>query len=282
MTTHADWIAVWHKAEGLQIWLMSAAGDVLGEIDATGAALADLSQVLGRLVSQPVDVLICGRAQPGQGMAVPCKMPGAPDLIALPSMGNLRLFQVPYLTQSAPVDASEAQAMQIRAFLKREPKFDGILCLPGDQTLWAHISAEEVVSFRSFLSIQMLDWLCTGSDKSAQLSGESDPSGFETACTDGLARPAQLAAALQGAHGAHMLGQPLTRDHLAGWLIGAELAATRPYWLGQEVVILSGHSSADLYHRALTAQAAWLRAVSIEDAVLKGLIAMRLGDETAD
>jgi 2-dehydro-3-deoxygalactonokinase len=282
MTTHADWIAVWHKAEGLQVWLMSASGDLQGEIDATGMALTDLPQVLDGLVSQPVDVLICGRAQSGQGMAVPCKMPGAQDLIALPPMGNLRLFQVPYLTQSAPVDASDAQAMQIRAFLEREPKFDGILCLPGDQTLWAHISAEEVVSFRSFMSMEMLDWLCTGSDKAAQLSGDRDPSGFETACTDGLARPAQLAAALQGAHGAHMLGKPMTRDHLAGWLIGAELAATRPYWLGQEVVILSGHFSADLYNRALTAQAAWLREVQIEDAVLQGLIALRQGDDVAE
>lgn len=275
--THADWIAVWHKAEGLQIWLMSQAGDVLGEIDAVGMGLADLPQVLGDLALQPVDVLICGGAQPGQGMAVPCQMPAWQDLICLPPMGNLRLFQVPCLTQSAPVDATEAQAMQIRAFLAREPKFDGILCLPGARTLWAHISAEEVVSFRSFLSMEMLDWLSAGSDKAAQLSSDSDPSGFEAACTDGLARPAQLAAALQGAHGAHMLGQPLTRDHLAGWLIGAELAATRPYWLGQEVVILSGHPSADLYQRGLQAQAAWLREVSIEGAVLKGLIVLRQG-----
>jgi hypothetical protein len=41
---------------------------------------------------------------------------------------------------------------QIAGFLAQNPGFDGVLCLPGTHTKWVHISAGEVVSFRSFMT----------------------------------------------------------------------------------------------------------------------------------
>ena len=44
---------------------------------------------------------------------------------------------------------------QIAGFLALNPKFDGVICLPGTHTKWVHISAGEIVSFRTFMTGEM-------------------------------------------------------------------------------------------------------------------------------
>jgi 2-keto-3-deoxy-galactonokinase len=39
------------------------------------------------------------------------------------------------------------------------PGFDGILCLPGTHAKWVQISAEEVVSFQTFMTGELFDLL---------------------------------------------------------------------------------------------------------------------------
>ena len=61
-------------------------------------------------------------------------------------------------------------------------------------------------------------------------------------------------------------------DAVAGHLIGAELSAMRPYWLGQQVIVIGQNS---LYSGVLAAQGVPVTTVDGQDAMKEGLIALR-------
>ena len=65
------------------------------------------------------------------------------------------------------------------------------------------------------------------------------------------------------------------RSRLSGLLIGTELAAAKPWWLGRDVMIVGQGGLGGLYTRALDAQGVAARQVSAEDAVLAGLARAR-------
>ena len=63
------------------------------------------------------------------------------------------------------------------------------------------------------------------------------------------------------------------RARLSGLLIGAELAAAKPYWLGQRIALLGSGRLAGLYADALTGEGAAPEMVDVTDATLRGLTA---------
>lgn len=103
-----------------------------------------------------------------------------------------------------------------------------------------------------------------------------DMEAFDQAVSDGLSRPEDLAAQLfrlrAGSLVADLEPAP-ARARLSGLLIGAELAATRPYWLGNNIAIIGADMVADLYRRALEAQGALVQTTDGTDITLSGLIA---------
>jgi 2-dehydro-3-deoxygalactonokinase len=93
-----------------------------------------------------------------------------------------------------------------------------------------------------------------------------------------MAQPAALAFNLFSLRAGSLLSglAPETaRARLSGLLIGMELAAARPYWLGRAVVILAEGGIASAYGAALAAQGAAPRAVDAEEMTLGGLRAAR-------
>lgn len=164
--------------------------------------------------------LICGAGTKTQ--PVPCPPPDA-------AQGSIM-----GLSQSNPRDTAHGPETAVRGYLHLYPKFDGVLCISGPRTHWMHISAGEVVSFRSFMTRSL-----------AEPFELHTNDGFETAVTDALSRPQNIAADV--AHGPCPIGS----------LIGAELAAARPWWLGQDVVCIGDW--ADIYGRALGAAHAMAR-----------------------
>jgi len=84
-----------------------------------------------------------------------------------------------------------------------------------------------------------------------------DDAAFAAAVSDALSRPAAIAAELFAIRAAALLRDlrpEAARARLSGLLIGIELAAARPYWLGQEVRIVGEAGIADAYRQALAAQ----------------------------
>ena len=144
---------------------------------------------------------------------------------------------------------------QIAGLVAGEPRFDGVACLPGTHTKWAHVSAGEVVSFASYMTGEVFALLAGQSvlRKTLATDAWSEPD-FLAAVEDGLARPERVPARLFGLRAEallHGLAAERGRARLSGWLIGAELAAARPYWLGRDVVLIGAPALAKAYRDAL-------------------------------
>ena len=89
---------------------------------------------------------------------------------------------------------------------------------------------------------------------------------YAAAMESTLSRPERLAAHL---HEAKVSDDP---SAITGHLFGAELAATRPYWLGQQVAVLEDDPSALL--AALEAQGCQCQGTRSETLIEPGLIAV--------
>ncbi|WP_417279315.1 2-dehydro-3-deoxygalactonokinase [Celeribacter sp.] len=169
---------------------------------------------------------------------------------ALPE--NVPNGTIPSLTQTNPLTVTHGEEVAMAGFIALNPKFDGILCLPGAQsTLWAHVSAEEIVSMRRFLTGAMVS---SALDMGLTLTDEDT---FKEALSDTMSRPENAAMRLASAQ-AEMFQNGMSKAEAASLasaaLIGAELAATRAYWLGQSVALIGAAETCAPYRVALDSQ----------------------------
>ncbi|EBA08404.1 2-dehydro-3-deoxygalactonokinase [Sagittula stellata] len=283
-----DWIAADWGTSHLRLWIMRGDTPLRRIDDPRGMSKltpdgyeAVLLELLGDELTGPTDVVICGMAGARQGWkeapyaAVPCAIPS--EGIPVPTSDpRLRVRILPGLSQSSPPDVMRGEETQIGGFLAAEPGFDGVLCLPGTHTKWVHVSAAEVVSFRTFMSGELFDLLSTQSVLRFSVSDGWEQGTFLEAVNDAMGRPATVAADLFAIRAGSLLSGDApgaARARLSGLLIGLELAGARPYWLGQEVVILGESALAEIYRTALAAQSAMVRTVSVEGVTLTGLTA---------
>ena len=288
----ADWIAVDWGAEGFRAWAMSAGGEVLATAaGASGVTGPEAHEAALLSVATPwlgpgrTPVVICGDAGGRGGWAetpwrpVPCT-PLAERTIPAPD-GDPRLdvHLIPGIKQDNPADFMRGEETRIAGFLSRDPAFDGVVCLPGLHTKWAHVSAGEIVSFQTFLSGELAGLLVEHSSLRPSLAAmQDDADAFDTGVGDALSRPERLAAqlfALRAEEVLHDLHPAAARGRLAGLLIGAELAAARPYWLGQRVAILGQREAVRDYARALASQGVPAETHDAEDMTLAGLARVR-------
>jgi 2-dehydro-3-deoxygalactonokinase len=195
----------------------------------------------------PMDVLACGMVGSRQGwaeapyVAVPARPATLSPVPVATKDSRLRVSILPGLKQAVPPDVMRGEETQIAGFLAAAPGFDGVLCLPGTHAKWVQISAEEVVSFRTFMTGELFELLSTQSVLRHSIAGAgADPDAFREAVSDTLSRPETLAQRLFSIRAGQLLdgtSGEVGRARLSGALIGAELAAAKPYWLGQEVVV---------------------------------------------
>ena len=288
--SYADWVAVDWGTSRLRVWAMGADGSVraeaasddgMGGLARDGFAPALLDLIGPWLGAAPMPVLACGMVGSRQGWVeasyatVPC--PALADNFARPDAPDLNVHVVPGIKQTDPADVMRGEETQIAGFLSLNPNWDGVICLPGTHTKWVHVSADEVVSFQT----------CMTGDLFAAISGHTvlkhstggdgwDADAFDAALGDTISRPEKLAAklfALRAEGLLHGLSNETARARLSGLLIGAEIAATKPYWLGQQVAMIGAGSLASLYLRALAAQSVSATQAQAERVTLAGLTA---------
>ncbi|WP_299360562.1 2-dehydro-3-deoxygalactonokinase [uncultured Paracoccus sp.] len=288
-----DWIAVDWGTSALRVWAMADDGTVLdrgrsdqgmGGLDPEGFEPALLALIGGWLpAAGTIPVIACGMVGARQGWAeagyrpVPCAPLALPLTVPPVSDSRIRVGIVPGLSQLRPsADVMRGEETQIAGVMALEPGWDGVVCLPGTHSKWAEISAGEVVSFRSFMTGELFALLSTRSVLRHGLagSGDDDEAAFDAAVLDGAARPEALAARLFTLRAEALLtGLPAAaaRARLSGLLIGAELVAARPWWLGRDVLIVGDDAMAGRYGRALSAMGVTSRTLPAERAVLAGL-----------
>lgn len=270
--TQAEWIAVDWGTTHLRAYAMQGAQAVDRAVSNAGMASQSrdtfeptLVELVERwLGSDATHVICCGMVGARQGWveapyaALPAR-PMADTLVPASSHDpRLRPFVIPGLKQGDPPDVMRGEETQIAGFLARNPGWDGVLCLPGTHSKWAQISAGEVVSFRTFMTGEIYALLAQESVLKHSVAGDGwNAEAFQESLSLTLSRPEKLAEKLFGLRAADLLhaqSPDIARAQLSGLLIGAELAAAKPYWLGQNLAVIGSEATMPAYSAALQAQ----------------------------
>ena len=263
MSTQEQWIAAAFGETGLHAWAMRGS-DAYAQAFVDGPT-ATAEPPEGALLLLPDDwlapgttrVLACG-LNAGPFQSVPVSLATLQPVGSPVPDARRTVLTLPGLKQSTPPDIMQGGETRIAGFLATHDGWDGVICLPGLQTCWAHISAGEVVSFQTFLTGELVSAVSPTpiTSLSARMA-DWDATTFADSLDATLSRPEKLAAALAAARARDILESPLpmqTQTQLWGALIGAELAAARPYWLGQQVAIIGTSATTTLYGAALQRQ----------------------------
>lgn len=292
----ADWIAVdWGTthlrafAMGRGVLAEAGSEDGMGRLSRDGFEPALLRLVEPWLApDRRTTVIACGMVGSRQGWheapyrAVPCPPLDGASLVRVPVRDQrLSVHLVPGLKQVQPADVMRGEETQIGGALALLPGFDGVLCLPGTHSKWAHASAGEVVSFQTCMTGELFALLSGQSVLRHGMAGDGwDDAEFDSAVSEALSRPERIATRLFALRAEGLiagLSAAAARSRLSGMLIGLELAGSRPYWLGQPVVVIGAERLSALYARALSAQGLTARLLSARDTVIAGLSAARSG-----
>ncbi len=286
-----DWIAVDWGTSNMRAWAMSASGTVLAEARsdkgmgelARDAFEPELLRIVGDWINGPTTVITCGMVGSRQGWveapysAVPC--PALPEGFARASAQHpdLQVFVIPGIKQASPADVMRGEETQIAGFLARNKGWDGVICLPGTHTKWVHVSTNEVVSFQTFMTGELFATISEHTVLRHSIAAEGwNDDAFTNAVADAMARPERLAARLFSLRADGLLNDlsgAAARARLSGLLIGAELAAAKPYWLGQQIAVIGAGGLSKLYVDALAAQHAPATQVQGDAITIAGLTA---------
>ena len=287
------WIAVDWGTSNLRAWAMAADGTVLAEAESDegmGKLTRDgfepaLLRLIGPWLASRPPVIACGMVGSRQGWieapyrTVPCTPLDPAALIPAPTTApRLNVRIAPGLMQAKPADVMRGEETQIAGALRLMPDYDGVLCLPGTHSKWAHVSAGEVVSFQTFMTGELFALLSTASVLRHGMQGTGwDDDAFDAAVSDALSRPERLGARLFSLRAQGLiagLSPDAARARLSGLLIGMELAGAKPYWLGQRVTLIGAEKLSAAYARALAAQGVVAQRLSVTDCTLAGLASL--------
>ena len=282
-----SWIAVDWGTSNLRAWAMDADGAPLatrtsaqGMGSVAPAAFEDtLRAAVADWLHGPMTVIACGMVGSRQGWVeapyatAPCT-PACTTVQAPTRKDDLTVHIIAGVKQTDPADVMRGEETQIAGFIALNPHWDGVICLPGTHTKWVHISAGEIVSFRTFMTGELYALLSGASILRHSITDGWDDTAFADALTDAMAKPEALAARLFQIRAMDLLhgrAGGAAKARLSGLLIGAELAAARPYWLGQQVAVIGGRDVAGHYVTALQTQGVPVTTTDATQMTLQGL-----------
>jgi 2-dehydro-3-deoxygalactonokinase len=284
-----EWIALDWGTSNLRGWAMQGgavldsarSGDGMGNLEKSGFEPALTALLAGWNVSPKTPIIACGMVGSRQGWveapyrSVPCTP--LSESVVRPTSDAFDVRVLPGLRQTRPSDVMRGEETQIAGFLSLNPNWDGVICLPGTHTKWAQVSAGEVVSFETYMTGEMFSLLSTQSVLRHSVGGEDwDAVAFDNNIEEALSKPEKLAARLFSIRADDLLkgtSPEVSRARLSGLLIGAELSAARPYWLGMNIAIIGDTSLATFYARALGNQGVPATIADAERMTLAGLTA---------
>ncbi len=265
----ADW-----GTSNLRIWGIDHRGHVINTIN-NGKGMAslipsDFEPYLISLIESwlpkegnaKCPIVICGMAGAKTGwkeaayLKAPCPPINKEKIIQVETDDQrISVSIVPGIMQTSPPDVMRGEETQIAGYLSKNPDFDGIICLPGTHTKWAHIIANEILSFKTFMTGEIFLSLSERSIlKTSVQSNDFDSTSFLEAFEDTYSNPALLSSKLFGLRAADLLENTSTKflkSKLSGYLIGCELAGAKSYWLGQNIIMIGNNDLCILYQKAL-------------------------------
>lgn len=239
-----NWVAIDRSDKVFRAWGMRNADAICQHTGQTGA---DLAATLNEWTGAGSATAIVSGDKTAECRPLPARPSDLPLQPGIEIAAGIETRLVPGLSQADPDDRAHGPETRIAGFLSMNPGWDGVICLPGARTRWAMISADEIVRMQPFATLPVRDAAAqalgiagTAQDWNAEV--------FGAAVSDTMSRPEALAARLANLDGDHAAAR------LSGHLIGAELAAARPWWLGQQLAVIGPAGDARLYSAALTQQ----------------------------
>ena len=286
------WIAIDWGSSNLRVWALNNNNAILDSILSNdgmlGLASNEFEPLLFEKISKwgvgdaNIPILCCGMVGAKQGWveapyaSIPYNLMQEADNVKVScSDDRLNVRILGGLRQDNPADVMRGEETQIRGFLSIFSNFDGIICLPGTHTKWVHVSAGEVISFRTFMSGELFDLLSKFSvlKHSVKSAGWNDKE-FRSAVSESISNPQKIFSdffKLRADHLLKQVEQSELRSKLSGYIIGAELAGAKPYWLGQNVVILGNDNLSKIYKTALEGQGIFAQEIDATECTLNGL-----------
>ncbi len=292
VSSDISWIAVDWGTTHLRAWAMAGDGAVLEKRRSdSGMNALEQGDFEAALLELTTDWLRDGRATPAiccgmvgsrQGwveapyLRAPCPPVGPGLPVAAPGRdARLRAYVIPGIKQDKPADVMRGEETQIAGLLARRPDFNGVVCLPGTHTKWVHVSAGEIVSFQTYLTGELFALLSKQSVLRHFIATQGwDETAFQAALASALSRPSAVAAQLFSLRASALISDldaVSARSTLSGLLVGLELGAARPYWLGRDVVVLGAEKLAKVYRTALLAQGVRAEKLDAEALTIAGL-----------
>ncbi|MQQ09262.1 hypothetical protein GFB49_12415 [Epibacterium sp. SM1979] len=264
-----QWIAVVRDGDTLSIWKMrdQQVEHTQRQVIGPTVTAEDLAGILSQTGWNAVPVVAAG-LDDCEKVSVPTAPAQVP--IRRSDFGETSVFTLAEISQTHPCGQLQGDATKIAGFLSLNPNWDGVICVVGNSSTWAQISADEVVSFETTLTPTLA--------RSLGFTSPADTAVLTSALEDTLSRPEALAARLSSAVWSRK-AHPNTADLSAsqGWgaLLGAELAATRPYWLGQNLALIAAADVSPIYEAAFQSQFLPVTLARPEKTCLAGLNAAR-------
>jgi 2-dehydro-3-deoxygalactonokinase len=298
-------IAVDWGTSRLRAMLIGLDGRVLTEAesdDGIGALKpGDHEGAFARLVADwpNVPAIIAGMVGSRQGWreAVYVSCPATPETIAggilrFESAAGRPLAIVPGVMVRSPDrdgDVIRGEETQIVGLLAREPKFDGVVILPGTHSKWATVSGGAVADFQTYLTGEMFGLLAHQSFlRHSVKEGGKDLStlpDFELGIRRTVIEGLPFLAAIFSVRARQLLDGTAPEDNLAylsGLVIGGEIAAARDtgrLWQGRALRIVGSRSLARAYARAFDIAGYEAEALDGADLVVAGLLRLaRIAD----
>ena len=292
MTDTVKWIALDWGTSNLRLWAIGPNEQLVGmresqkgmgvlEPEDFEPALVELAGPFLRQ-DQVTPVIACGMVGARQGwveaayVPTPCPPPGVSQATRAPTSDpRIAVSILPGVSQASPADVMRGEETQIAGYMAQDPEFDGVLCLPGTHTKWVHISAGEIVSFRTFMTGELYASLSRHSVLRHSVQSEGwDDAAFLDAADDAMGAPQRLASRLFGLRAGSLLNDTpssTARSRLSGLLVGLEIAGAKDYWLGRNIVLIGSPVLTGLYANILTEQGNIPRQIDGAEIVLTGL-----------
>ncbi|QPF81608.1 2-dehydro-3-deoxygalactonokinase [Bradyrhizobium genosp. L] len=294
--SEAAYVAIDWGTSSFRLWLMDAAGGVLGERRSdegmtvaarTGfaAVLQSHLDALGAAAGLPV--VICGMAGARQGWVeagyidTPARLSDILDRAAVVG-GHAREIRIlPGIAQRdrAAPDVMRGEETQLLGALGLDASGAADVCMPGTHSKWVRVRGGIVERFATFMTGELFSAIARDTILShavADAEDAIDQDAFGAAARAAFAAPASAANLLFRVRARQLLfggTASAARETISGTLIGIELAAgLGEHAQGGAITLIASGRLKRLYQLALETLSIPHHAVDADEAVRRGLV----------
>jgi 2-dehydro-3-deoxygalactonokinase len=194
---------------------------------------------------------------------------------------RIQVNLVPGVMQHKPADIMRGEETQIAGFIKENPSFDGVVCLPGTHTKWVNVRAGQIENFRTFMTGELFGVISNNTLIKHSIESEGwDQISFDNGVIKGFDNPGQIASdlfSLRSESIVNDLDSNSARATLSGLLLGVELNGATSYWKDKKVILIGSELLTNNYQKGLKILGGESQPFSLEAATLSGLTSAYMG-----